>query len=342
MLYTGKPLKLKSNENFISLQFTSLRYAGVGEINFFYRLSGVDKEWVKADSKGIATYTNLAPGNYVFSVKSGDKDAASNITTLSIFIEPPFFLTWWFKLVVVISLLLTVYFLINRRIKVIRHEAELKHRIVEAEINALRSQMNPHFIFNCLSAIDNLIQTHQPDKATTYLSRFAKLLRSLLESSKNNVVPFYKDFETLQLFLQLEKFRCNNKFSYTLQADEELLQGDYKVPPLIVQPFVENAIHHGLLNKETGQRHLSVKASLQNNFINYTIIDNGVGRVKALEIKKLNKPDQQSYGIQITTERIELHNKNNHLKDKANDILITDTIKDGMADGTQVQIRLKI
>ena len=81
---------------------------------------------------------------------------------------------------------------------------------------------------------------------------------------------------------------------------------------------------------------------MQNNFINYTIIDNGVGRVKALEIKKLNKPDQQSYGIQITTERIELHNKNNHLKDKANDILITDTIKDGMADGTQVQIRLKI
>ena len=342
LLYTGKPLKLKSNENFISLEFTSLRYAGVGEINFFYRLSGVDKEWVKADSKGIATYTNLAPGNYVFSVKSGDKDAASNITTLSIFIEPPFFLTWWFKLLTVISLLLAVYFLINRRIKVIRHEAELKHRIVEAEINALRSQMNPHFIFNCLSAIDNLIQTHQPDKATTYLSRFAKLLRSLLESSKNNVVPFYKDFETLQLFLQLEKFRCNNKFSYTLQADEELLQGDYKVPPLIVQPFVENAIHHGLLNKETGQRHLSVKASLQNNFINYTIIDNGVGRVKALEIKKLNKPDQQSYGIQITTERIELHNKNNHLKDKANDILITDTVKDGIADGTQVQIRLKI
>ncbi len=342
LLYTGKPLKLKSNENFISLEFTSLQYAGVGEINFSYRLSGVDREWVKADSKGIATYTSLAPGNYVFSVKSGDKDAASNITILSIFIEPPFFLTWWFKLLAVISLLLTVYFLINRRIKVIRHEAELKHRIVEAEINALRSQMNPHFIFNCLSAIDNLIQTHQPDKATTYLSRFAKLLRSLLESSKNNVVPFYKDFKTLELFLQLEKFRCNNKFSYTLQADEELLQGDYKVPPLIVQPFVENAIHHGLLNKETGQRHLSVKASLQNNFINYTIIDNGVGRLKALEIKKLNKPDQQSYGIQITTERIDLHNKNNHLKDKANDILITDTIKDGMADGTQVQIRLKI
>jgi len=203
---------------------------------------------------------------------------------------------------------------------------------------ALRSQMNPHFIFNSLNAIDNLIQTNQTDKATTYLARFAKLIRSLLESSKNNVVPFHKDFETLQLFLQLEQFRCNNKFVYDLQADDELINGDYKVPPLIIQPFVENAIHHGLLNKQTGERKLLVKASVENNFIRYIVQDNGVGRIKALEIKNLNRPEHQSYGIQISTERIHLYNQNK----KTDDIFITDLVDEGRAVGTEVKVNLKI
>ena len=93
-------------------------------------------------------------------------------------------------------------------------------------MQALRAQMNPHFIFNCLSAIDDLIQTTQPDKATAYLARFASLIRGVLDSSKNNLVPFDRDFETLRLYLELEQFRCNNKFRYELKADKELLDGD--------------------------------------------------------------------------------------------------------------------
>jgi sensor histidine kinase YesM len=245
------------------------------------------------------------------------------------------------------SVILLTYGLIRRRIKNIRREAELKHKMAETEMIALKAQMNPHFIFNCLNAIDNLIQTDQSDKATTYLARFAKLIRSVLESSKNNLVPFYKDYESLQLFLQLEQFRCNNKFTYQLEADGELLQGDYKVPPLIVQPFVENAIHHGLLNKLEGEKKLIVKAGFDNSFIKYSIIDNGIGRARAFEIKERNKPEQASYGIQITGERIHLHNQNvrmtgNTRQDKINDLKITDLVKDGMAQGTQVEIWLKI
>jgi sensor histidine kinase YesM len=198
--------------------------------------------------------------------------------------------------------------------------------------------MNPHFIFNSLNAIDNLIQTNQADKATTYLARFARLIRLLLESSKNNVVPFHKDFETLQLYLQLEQFRANNKFSYDLYADQELLNGDYKVPPLIVQPFVENAIQHGLLNKQQGERKLSIHASLQSGFILYTISDNGVGRPKAFEIKQRNRPEQSAYGIRITAERLQLHNRDK----KAHYFTITDLLQDGLAKGTKVEVRLKI
>jgi sensor histidine kinase YesM len=203
-------------------------------------------------------------------------------------------------------------------------------------MQALRAQMNPHFIFNCLSAIDNLIQTNQPDKATTCLSRFAKLVRGVLDSSKNNLVPFEKDFETMKLYLEMEKFRCNNKFNYDLHADDELLHGDYKVPPLIIQPFIENAIHHGLLNKLDSNRQLKVNAHLEDEYIIYSITDNGIGRKKAHAIKQMNKPDQQSYGLSITRERIQLHNKD----DKETGLVISDLEEAGLPAGTKAVVRI--
>jgi sensor histidine kinase YesM len=231
-----------------------------------------------------------------------------------------------------------IYFFVKRRIQNIRYKAELRHKISETEMLALRSQMNPHFIFNCLSAIDNLIQTNQPDKATTYLARFAKLIRSVLESTKHNLVPFYKDFETLQLYIELEQFRSGNKFVYTINADEELMEGDYKVPPLLVQPFVENAIHHGLMNKLTGERNLVINASIQAATIQYLIKDNGVGRIKAQEIKQQNKPEHNSYGIEISSQRIQLHNQNG----KQNNITVTDLSCNGQPIGTEVAVNIKI
>lgn len=224
----------------------------------------------------------------------------------------------------------------NEKLKSEQAQSQLKRKALELEMQALRAQMNPHFIFNCLSAIDNLIQTHQGDKATSYLSRFAKLIRGVLDSSKNNVVPFQKDFETLKLYLEMEQFRCNNKFSYQLTADDELLQGDYKVPPLIIQPFIENAIHHGLLNKQDSNRQLSVSAHLSDEQIIYSVTDNGIGRRKAAIIKEMNRPGQQSYGIDITRERIHLHNKNGI----NNDVLITDLEKEGMPAGTKAIVRI--
>ena len=212
----------------------------------------------------------------------------------------------------------------------------LQRKALELEMQALRAQMNPHFIFNCLSAIDNLIQTNQSDKATTYLARFAKLIRCVLDSSTNNRVTFQHDFETIRLYLEMEQFRCNNKFNYQLTADNELLHGDYKVPPLIVQPFVENAIHHGLLNKEDDNRQLQVQAQLKDEYIIYSITDNGIGRNKAAVIKQVNKPDQRSYGIAITKERIHLHNK----KQANGDVEITDLENNGMAAGTKAIIRI--
>lgn len=338
LLSENKPLKLDYKQNFITVEFASLDFSNIQQTKYFYRLSGVDKDWVNAGTNGFANYTNLDPGNYTFNVKTEQGNNRTQITSLSISITPPFWKTWWFYTLLVFTFIILAYSLLRKRINVIRHEAEMKNKIAETEMQALRAQMNPHFIFNCINAIDNLIQTNQKEKATTYLARFAKLIRVVLDSSKNNVVPFHKDYEALNLFLQLEQFRCSNKFTYELNADEEILQGDYKVPPLLVQPFIENAIHHGLMNKSGNDKKLLVQIGVEDDKIKYLIADNGVGRQKALQIKNLNKPEHISYGIQISTERIHLYNKNG----KEKDVVITDLYNDGKPAGTKVEVCIKI
>ena len=165
-----------------------------------------------------------------------------------------------------------------RRIKTIRHEAELKQKIAETEMMALRAQMNPHFIFNCINSIDALIQSNDKYNATVYLNKFAKLIRNILDSSKQNTVTLAKDLNTLQLYIELEQLRNENKFIAKINADEELIREDYKVPPLIIQPFVENAILHGIRYRKGNDGMLSISVTKLNSHLQYIIEDNGVGR----------------------------------------------------------------
>jgi ligand-binding sensor domain-containing protein len=245
-----------------------------------------------------------------------------------------------------LQVLSTIATLIANKIKSIEAERLLQRNHIEmysmneqlskAKLEALRSQMNPHFIFNCLTSIDNLIQMDEKEKATLYLSKFAKLIRSILENSVHNEVPCWKDIETLNLYLQLEELRWDKKFSYDLIVADEILNGDYKVPPLIIQPFVENAIHHGLLNKIDGDKKLIIHVSIVNSQVHYVIEDNGVGRAKANAYKQLNKPSHQSMGMQITTDRINLYNQNNNSY-----VIITDMVNEmHESSGTKVEISL--
>ncbi len=212
----------------------------------------------------------------------------------------------------------------------------MKDQLSQAKVEALRSQMNPHFIFNCLNSIDNLIQTDQKEKATDYLAKFARLIRAILENSKNNTVPCWKDLETLELYLEMEKLRWDNKIACTLTIASEIQLGDYKVPPMIVQPFIENAIHHGLLNKVSGDKNLDIDVHLEENNIKYTITDNGVGRQKAGEYKKLNRPSQASFGMQITKDRINLFNQGYQIDARISDLFNSEHA----AAGTKVEVWL--
>ncbi|MBL0356862.1 MAG: histidine kinase [Chitinophagaceae bacterium] len=336
LLDAGTAVKLNYQENFLTVEFALLDFSNLQQPNYYYRLDAVDKDWVSVGAKNFASYTNLEPGQYTFMVKAGDGTATTPVRSFKINITPPFWKTTSFTVITAAFIGLLIFWLFKRRIKTVRHEAALKQQISETEMMALRAQMNPHFIFNCLNSIDNLIQVDEKEKATLYLAKFAKLIRAILENSKNNVVPCWKDMETLKLYLELEELRCDNKFTYHINIADEILNGDYKVPPLVIQPFVENAIHHGLLNKIEADKKLMISVTAVNNHIYYCIEDNGVGREKAGEYKKINKPVYESMGMQITTDRINLFNQY-----KSGSVKITDLVdSNNQPCGTKVEVAL--
>lgn len=345
LLLHNKPVSLKYNQNFITIEFAPLLYAMPYLQKYFYKLSGVNDNWVPDDGNFRASYTNLKPGKYIFSIKPESAFRDDQIVSFQIEITPPFYQTWWFYTAAILAAILIGIFLIKRRIQVIRKEAGLRQKVLETEMAALRAQMNPHFIFNCISAIDNLIQNDEKDKATTYLSTFAKLIRHVLDSSKNEVVPFYKDFDTIRLFIELERLRSNNKFDYKLAASSELIEGDYKVPPMLIQPFIENAIHHGLRNKPGQNGFLEIAAHVEKDLIIYSITDNGVGRARAAELNRINRPEHNSYGIQISRDRIKNFNRSKGMNNRQHlndDLIITDLFEDDKPAGTSVCLKLKI
>ena len=336
LIDVNKPVQLSYQQNFLTVEFAVLNFSNLQQINYYYRLDAIDKNWVNAGSKNIASYTNLDPGEYTFSVKADDGNKMSPVSSFKIIITPPFWKKTLFRASYLLAAGLFIFWLYKRRIKTVRHEAEMKQKIAETEMMALRAQMNPHFIFNCLNSIDNLIQVDEKEKATLYLAKFARLIRSILENSKNNVVPCWKDMETLKLYIELEELRCDKKFTYEINIADDILNGDYKVPPLVIQPFVENAIHHGLLNKIESDRKLKIDVTVTGNYIHYAIEDNGVGRAKAESYKQLNKPAHESMGMQITTDRINLFNQSRN-----GAVKITDIVNEyHQPAGTKVEVEL--
>ncbi len=221
------------------------------------------------------------------------------------------------------------------------HRNKLKTEKVKAELQTqvLRSQMNPHFIFNCLNSIENFIMLNDQIQASDYLNKFSILMRSILDSSRNEMIPIAKDMESLRLYVELEQLRFNNKFNYKDFTDPALVGGGYRVPPLLIQPFVENAIIHGLAHSEDEDLNLTVTASLEEDSIKFIIQDNGIGRIQSAEYNRLNKPYHKSVGLKITEDRINLYKCGDYT---GGSVKITD-LYNGINSpaGTKVEITIK-
>jgi hypothetical protein len=245
-------------------------------------------------------------------------------------------------LAICFGLIIGIAFFINKSIqaKKKRAESSFKQQIAETQMQALQSQMNPHFIFNSLNSIENFMMQNEKRLASDYLNKFARLIRTILDSSRHEYQPFLKDMEAIQLYIDLQQLRFNNKFTYETIIDPTLQNGDYKVPSIIIQPFVENAIEHGLAHSEKEDLKLTITATLSTDFIHYTIEDNGVGRVQSEAYNSQNKPYHKSIGLKITENRIQIFNGS---LSGADDIVITDLYNDnGEPEGTRVSIKIKL
>ncbi|MCW3089722.1 MAG: tetratricopeptide repeat protein [Ferruginibacter sp.] len=244
-------------------------------------------------------------------------------------------------LVICFVLILGIAFFIHKSIeaKKKRTESNFKQQIAETQMQALQSQMNPHFIFNSLNSIENFMMQNEKRLASDYLNKFARLIRTILDSSRNELLPLLKDMESLQLYIDLQQLRFNKKFRYETHIDPALQNGDYKVPSLVIQPYVENAIEHGLAHSERDDQRLTVNVSLAGDCILYVIEDNGVGRVQSAVYNRQNKPHHESVGLKITENRINIFNG---AQSSPDDIVITDLYDAAEAPaGTRVSIKLK-
>ncbi|HKH62686.1 MAG TPA: histidine kinase [Flavitalea sp.] len=220
-----------------------------------------------------------------------------------------------------------------------QHEIVLQQqKASELEMQALRAQMNPHFIFNSLNAINMFILENNKLQASEYLAKFSKLVRLILQNSQEAFIPLEKELEALQLYLELESLRFEQKFRYTLSVDEEVNTAKLKVPPLIIQPYAENAIWHGLMHK-TEKGHLEIELFIKEKSLYCKITDDGIGRKKTSESKNKSASLHKSMGMHITASRIEmLQNNQNEVSISINDLVLPD----GTPGGTEVLLRIPV
>lgn len=333
---TGKKLRLKYRQNWLQFEFSSPGFINEKQLLYSYRLKEIDSTvWSKASNQHMVSYASLQPGHYTFEVRTlGWNGRWSDPASYEFVIDPPFWQTWWFLVLSSLLFLLSIFWIVRKRIGMIRGKAALQQKITETEMMALRAQMNPHFIFNCINSIDALIQGNDKYQATMYLNKFAKLIRNILDNSKQHTVALSKDLDTLKLYIELEQLRHENKFSAEIKYDKDLLQDDYRVPPLIVQPFVENAILHGLKNNYGNEGILTIEVKLLNNSLQYIITDNGIGREAAGKIVQ-NK--ETHLGMQMSYDRIRLFNK-----EETASVIIRDLYSNNLATGTVVTVNLNI
>lgn len=357
ILVNNKPVssnsltQLRHGENDISISYTGTSYFSGSQITYSYYLSGYDDEW-HSTSERLIQYKSLPSGNYRFLVKATN---AAGITTemlaLPIHINKPVWKEWWFLIAMSVWILAAIGIAWKWRLRKIKRNFEKEQRAIRLEkekaesdklisdLNqqAFRQQMNPHFIFNALNTIKGYYAENNIKEASEYISKFSRLLRTILENSEH-VVPLEQEIHALSLYLDLAAMRYENKFTYTISVHPDLNAHDVAIPPMLIQPFVENAIVHGIAPLQT-------KGNIQIDFYKNdyqllcNITDNGIGRSAAAGKTRLK--EHSSKATLLITEYLQALNTRS--KSEAFTLHIHDAVDaDGSPSGTQVTLSMPL
>jgi hypothetical protein len=343
--FAQKVHTLSYKENNIQFDYTAIDYTNSEKITFAYMLDGFDKGWVNAGTNRKVNFSNLKGGNYSFKLKACNSSGLwnENYAVFKFYIKPPLWQRWWFWPLLALLFIAMVIFIARKRIGAIRDNEREKTtaglQIAESEMKALRSQMNPHFIFNSLNSIHKYIWENKPEDASGYLTRFSKLMRMTLENSALKTIPLTKEIEALNLYIELEHRRSGNKFDYQLTVNPSVNTDEIEVPPMIFQPYIENAVWHGLMQKE-GNGNLLINFDIENDYLVCTIDDDGIGRTRAEEIKRNKQSLHKSVAMTVTADRLKLLQSGTDKKATVEIIDKTDAA--GAPAGTLVKIKLPL
>lgn len=330
------------NQNDIKIKFNGTTFKNAREVTYEYKIDPINQEWVSSNSN-VVSFPALPFGEYNFLVRAKALNSDwSPIKKISFSIKKAFWQTWWFYgLIILIAFTIGGFFLrfIFRQIKT---RNEIQQNLKASQLTALRAQMNPHFIFNALNSIQDFIIQEDKRSANRYLSKFSKLMRSVLDASDKNKITLKKEIEYLELYLSLEALRIDDEFEYNFDIDDAINVNEILIPSMLLQPYVENALKHGLMHRK-GKKNLTIRFSQnclsskqdENNLF-CEIEDNGIGREASMKINQQNGRVYQSKAMSLTQDRIDLLNSSDTSKLK----LDIEDLKnaDGSAAGTKVNI----
>jgi len=297
----------------ITIAYTALSFRDPSGTRYRYRILGMDTSWIYTSAREIRL-TSMPYGDFTIGFQAVSRSGKwiSDLRSIRFSIRPPLWQRRWFLLLSAITVAALLSWWIRNKISSIKKREREKTiyntRMAEMEIRSLRAQMNPHFTFNVMQSIQYYITHHDFDSAQRYLSKFSKLMRRVLDNSRFAYISLFDEIETLTDYLDLEKLRFENELEYSIQLQAGLDQHMIKIPTMLIQPYVENAIKHGLSSQKNNPR-IAILIHMKDGYLIAEIIDNGIGRQKAAALADAQDQKHVSAGTSLVAERIEAFNK---------------------------------
>jgi ligand-binding sensor domain-containing protein len=326
--------KLKKDQNNIKISFNSIFYSDPESVKFKYKLSGLDTDWTETDQTTVQ-YASLPAGQYKFLIRTKSLNSTWGSTrTIDFDIPLRFNETILYQLLRALLIAFAAIFVYNLRVK----NKERQRALKISQLMALRTQMNPHFIFNSLNSVQDYILSDDSRAANKYISQFSKLMRYILNTSDQEFTALNLELDALQLYLSIESMRFDNTLIHKINVAPEVDPEKYQIPTMILQPFVENAIKHGLIHSK-GEKSLIINVDKMEKGLYFEVIDNGIGRVHSQKINSTDLKKHNPKGTNLIQKRIELLNKGYKSENKVSFEDIYD--QEGRPTGTKVKIILQ-
>jgi hypothetical protein len=304
-------------------------------LRIHYQLEGYDDVWkLKPDDELAIVYNALEPGSYTFRAKAEHQGQLSEPVVYAFSIAVPIYSRWWFTALILVLVSGIVAAMYRRQMTLQRRKARQINELNASKLAAIQSQMNPHFIFNAMNSIQDLILKGDIENSYSYVTTFSNLVRSTLKYSEKDFIDFEQELQLLKLYLSLEKLRFEDKLQYEIL---DLVDEDIQIPPLLIQPFVENALLHGLLHK-AGLKVLKIQFSLQEALV-CTIEDNGVGRARAKAIRERQRGEHESFSGKAIRKRFDILSE---VFDGEFGYFYEDLMVDGEPAGTRITLHIPV